>query len=510
MADGDGIFIGASADGQKQSLVLQRANRHGLIAGATGTGKTVTLQGIAEDFSRLGVPVFLADVKGDLSGIAMAGSPAAPTAAAFAQRAKEIGEDDWSYADNPAIFWDLLGEQGHPIRTTVSEMGPLLLAQLLDLNDVQEGVLTVAFTLADKEGLLLLDLDDLGAMLGEISARADELATTYGNVSKASVGAIQRALLQLRSQGGDHFFGEPALAMSDFIGFDDKGRGLVNILAADKLMAAPKLYATFLLWMLSELFEALPEVGDPDKPKLVFFFDEAHLLFDNAPPSLLQKVEQVVRLIRSKGVGVYFITQNPIDVPDTVAGQLGNRVQHAIRAFTPKDQKAVKAAADTFRANPGVDVEKAIIELKVGEALVSLLQPDGSPQPVERTLIKPPRSRVGPITPAERATLRSLSPVGGKYDTPINRESAYEKLAAKAQASAAAAQAAPAAPGKAAAPSIWDKALTSATRAASSSIGRQVANQVGREIFGGGSRRSSSGGGLMGSIVRGVLGSLLR
>ena len=515
MADGDGIFIGASADGQKQSLVLKRANRHGLIAGATGTGKTVTLQGIAEDFSRLGVPVFLADVKGDLSGIAMAGSPAAPTAAAFAQRAKDIGEDDWSYADNPAIFWDLLGEQGHPIRTTVSEMGPLLLAQLLDLNDVQEGVLTVAFTLADKEGLLLLDLDDLGAMLGEISARADELATTYGNVSKASVGAIQRALLQLRSQGGEHFFGEPALDIHDFMLTDDKGRGQISILAADKLMAAPKLYATFLLWMLSELFEALPEVGDPDKPKLVFFFDEAHLLFDNAPASLLQKVEQVVRLIRSKGVGVYFITQNPIDVPDTVAGQLGNRVQHAIRAFTPKDQKAVKAAADTFRANPGVDVATAIIELKVGEALVSLLQPDGSPQPVERTLIKPPRSRVGPITPAERATLRSLSPVGGKYDTPVNRESAYEKLAAKAQASAAAAQAqaetGPAAPGKAAAPSIWDKALTSATRAASSSIGRQVANEVGREIFGSGSRRSSSsGGGLMSSLVRGVLGSLLR
>ncbi|WBO23122.1 helicase HerA-like domain-containing protein [Sphingomonas abietis] len=510
-ADQDGIFIGASADGRRQSLVFQRANRHGLIAGATGTGKTVTLQGIAEDFSRAGVPVFLADVKGDLSGIAMAGSPTAKTHDAFAQRAKEIGEADWSYADNPAIFWDLLGEQGHPIRTTVSEMGPLLLAQLLDLNEVQEGVLTVAFTLADKEGLLLLDLDDLGAMLGEISARADELATTYGNVSKASVGAIQRALLQLRSQGGEHFFGEPALDIHDFMLLDEKGRGQVSILAADKLMASPKLYATFLLWMLSELFEALPEVGDPDKPRLVFFFDEAHLLFDAAPPSLLQKVEQVVRLIRSKGVGVYFITQNPIDVPDTVAGQLGNRVQHAIRAFTPKDQKAVKAAAETFRANPGVDVAKAIIELKTGEALVSLLQPDGSPAPVERTLIKPPRSRVGPITPAERATLRALSPVGGKYDTPVNRESAYEKLAAKAQASAAAAQAAPAPAGRAPAtapPSVWDKALTSATRAASSSIGRQIANQVGKQIFGSG--RGASGGGLAGSLVRGVLGSLIR
>ncbi|HEY0270754.1 MAG TPA: helicase HerA-like domain-containing protein, partial [Sphingomonas sp.] len=305
MADGaqDGIFIGASADGQRQSLVLRRANRHGLIAGATGTGKTVTLQGMAEDFSKAGVPVFLADVKGDLSGIAMAGSPASPMHAAFAARAKEIGETDWTYSDNPAVFWDLLGEQGHPIRATVTEMGPLLLSQLFDLNDVQEGVLTIVFTLADKEGLLLLDLDDLQAMLAEVSNRADELATTYGNVSKASVGAIQRALLQLRSQGGDHFFGEPALDIHDFMTVDEKGRGVVSILAADKLMASPKLYATFLLWMLSELFEALPEVGDPDKPKLVFFFDEAHLLFYAAPPSLLQKVEQVVRLIRSKVVG---------------------------------------------------------------------------------------------------------------------------------------------------------------------------------------------------------------
>ncbi len=510
VADQDGIFIGASADGQRQSLVLRRANRHGLIAGATGTGKTVTLQGIAEDFSRLGVPVFLADVKGDLSGIAMAGSPTAPTHAAFAQRARDIGETDWAYGDNPAIFWDLLGEQGHPIRTTVTEMGPLLLSQLLDLNEIQEGVLTVAFTLADKEGLLLLDLDDLGAMLGEISNRADELATTYGNVSKASVGAIQRALLQLRSQGGEHFFGEPALDIHDFMLTDEKGRGQISILAADKLMASPKLYATFLLWMLSELFETLPEVGDPDKPKLVFFFDEAHLLFDAAPPALLEKVEQVVRLIRSKGVGVYFITQNPVDVPDTVAGQLGNRVQHAIRAFTPKDQKAVQAAAQTFRANPGLDVAKAIIELKVGEALVSLLQDDGSPAPVERTLIKPPRSRVGPITPAERATLRELSPLGAKYDTPLNRESAAEKLAAKTQAAVAAAQAAPAASGRAPAapaPSIFDKMVQSAARSASSSIGRQVANEVGRQIFGSG--RNASGG-LAGQLVRGVLGGLMR
>ncbi|HET8613279.1 MAG TPA: helicase HerA-like domain-containing protein [Sphingomonas sp.] len=510
--DSDGIFIGATADGERETLVYRRANRHGLIAGATGTGKTVTLQGIAEDFSRAGVPVFVADVKGDLSGLAMAGSPTAPTNAPFAARAKAIGYADWAYADNPVEFWDLLGEQGHPVRTTVTEMGPLLLARLMELNEVQEGVLTVAFTLADKEGLLLLDLDDLQAMLNEISGRADELAATYGNVSKASVGAIQRALLQLRSQGGEHFFGEPALDIHDLLRTDEKGRGIVNILAADKLMAAPKLYATFLLWMLSELFEALPEVGDPPKPKLVFFFDEAHLLFDEAPPALIQKVEQVVRLIRSKGVGVYFITQNPVDVPETVAGQLGNRVQHAIHAFTPKDQKAVKAAAETFRANPGVDVAKAIIELKVGEALVSLLQDDGSPAPVTRTLIKPPRSRVGPITPEERGIILSASPLGAKYDTPLNRESAAEKLAAKAQAAAAQSQEEAEAraarrPAPAARPSTFDKMMQSAARSASSSIGRQVANAVGREIFGGG-RRSS--GGLAGQLVRGVLGGLMR
>ncbi len=509
MGDTGDIFIGASADGQRQTLVLRRANRHGLIAGATGTGKTVTLQGIAEDFSRAGVPVFLADVKGDLSGIAMAGSPMTKMHETFAARAKQIGEDDWAYAAAPAIFWDLFGEQGHPVRTTVTEMGPLLLAQLLELNEVQEGVLTVAFTVADKDGLLLLDLDDLQAMLGDIAGRADELAKVYGNVSKQSVGAIQRGLLQLRSQGGDRFFGEPALDIRDLMTTDDKGQGVVSILAADKLMASPKLYATFLLWLLSELFETLPEVGDPDKPVMAFFFDEAHLLFDQAPPALLAKVEQVVRLIRSKGVGVYFITQNPIDVPETVAGQLGNRVQHALRAFTPRDQKAVRAAAETFRANPGVDVATVITQLAVGEALVSLLQPDGAPAPVERTLVKPPRSRVGPVTPEERRQLRALSPFGAKYDTPVNRESAFETLAAKAQASAATAAptARPAAP---AAPSLWDKALTSATRAASSSIGRQVANQVGREIFGSGRGGGGSAGGIAGSIVRGVLGSLLR
>ena len=539
----DGIFIGLGG-GKPQLLDLKRANRHGLIAGATGTGKTVTLQGIIEGFAKVGVPSFVADVKGDLSGLAMAGSPQAKTHAAFAARAAEIGETDWAYADTPVQFWDLYGEQGHPIRTTVSEMGPLLLSRLMDLNDVQEGVMTIAFHVADKEGLLLLDLDDLQAMLAHCASRADELTTTYGNVSKQSIGAIQRALLQLRTQGGDHFFGEPALEMDDFIRTDDRGRGIVNILAADKLMAAPKLYSTFLLWLMSELFEHLPEVGDPDKPKLVFFFDEAHLLFDDAPKALLDKIEQVVRLIRSKGVGVYFITQNPIDIPDTVAGQLGNRVQHALRAFTPRDQAAVRSAAETFRANPGVDVATAITELRVGEALVSLLQADGSPAPVERTLIKPPASRVGPVTPQERAVMIQTDAVGDKYDTAIDRESAEEILAAKTQeaaASAAAARAqddaakaaavqakadaqaakeaaraqaaqakADAAAAREAAKSPWSKAMTSATRAASSSIGRQVANEIGKQVFGGGSRRSSAGGGLVGTVLRSVLGNLMR
>lgn len=543
----DGIFIGASVGqdgGKPQLLDLRRANRHGLIAGATGTGKTVTLQGIIEGFSRAGVPSFVADVKGDLSGLAMAGSPQAKTHAAFAARAVEIGDADWVYADNPVQFWDLYGEQGHPIRTRVSEMGPLLLSRLMDLNEVQEGVMTIAFHVADKDGLLLLDLDDLQAMLAHCATRADELTTTYGNVSKQSIGAIQRALLQLRTQGGDHFFGEPALEIDDLIRTDDRGRGIVNLLAADKLMAAPKLYSTFLLWLMSELFEHLPEVGDPDKPTLVFFFDEAHLLFDDAPKALLDKIEQVVRLIRSKGVGIYFITQNPIDVPDTVAGQLGNRVQHALRAFTPRDQAAVRSAAETFRANPGVDVATAITELKVGEALVSLLQADGSPSPVERTLIRPPASRVGPVTLQERAVMIDTDAIGAKYDTAIDRESAEEILAAKTQeaaASAAAARAADdaekaaavqakedartakeaarvaaaeakarAAADREAANSPWAKAMTSATRAASSSIGRQVANEIGKQVFGTGSRRGSSGGGLVGTVLRNVLGGLMR
>jgi hypothetical protein len=428
MAD---LFLGLGLNDEKQVLNLGRANRHGLIAGATGTGKTVTLQTMAEQFSAAGVPVFVADVKGDLSGIAMPGSPDFKNADKIEGRAKEIGLRDFSYRDNPAVFWDLFGEQGHPIRTTISEMGPLLLARLLDLNDTQEGVLNIVFRFADEEGLLLLDLEDLQAMLAYTAENAKELTAKYGNVSKQSVGAIQRQLLSFESQGADKFFGEPALEIEDFIKCDDDGRGYINVLAADQLMRSPKLYATFLLWLLAELFESLPEVGDPEKPRLVFFFDEAHLLFDDAPKALEDKIEQVVRLIRSKGVGVYFVTQNPIDIPEDVAGQLGNRVQHALRAFTPRDKKAIKAAADTFRINPDLDVEQAITELKVGEALVSTLMDDGAPSVVQRTLIAPPGSRLGPVTKKERAIIQSISPFDGKYDELVDRDSAEEVLARK-------------------------------------------------------------------------------
>ncbi|WP_271079278.1 helicase HerA-like domain-containing protein [Aurantiacibacter sp. MUD61] len=435
MAD---IFLGNDLEGNRQALDLGRANRHGLIAGATGTGKTVTLQGMAESFSAHGVPVFVADVKGDLSGIAMPGSPTFKHADKLEGRAKELGMDDYAYSDNPVVFWDLYGEQGHPIRTTVSEMGPLLLARLLDLNETQEGVLQIVFRAAD-EGLatdgkptLLLDFDDLRTMLAWAYDNAKELSGEYGNVSKASVGAIQRQLLSFESQGADNFFGEPALEISDFLQTDENGRGIVNVLAADQLMRSPKLYATFLLWLLAELFESLPEVGDPEKPTLVFFFDEAHLLFDDAPKALQETIERVVRLIRSKGVGVFFVTQNPIDIPEEVAGQLGNRVQHALRAFTPKDQRAIRAAAETFRINPDLDVEEAITELRVGEALVSTLDDEGAPTVVQRTLIKPPRSRLGPVTKKERAIIQSVSPHDGKYDERIDRESAEEVLAQKA------------------------------------------------------------------------------
>ncbi len=479
----DGIFLGA-ANGARQCLSLRRANRHGLIAGATGTGKTVTLQGLAENFSACGVPVFLADVKGDLAGIAMAGSPAFSRAATLEARAKEIGLDPYVYADNPVIFWDLFGEQGHPIRTTISEMGPLLLSRLLDLNETQEGVLNIAFRHADDQGLLLLDLGDLQAMLAWCAENADTLSAKYGNVTRASVGAIQRQLLTLDSQGGNAFFGEPALEIDDFLGVDDKGRGIVNVLAADRLMRSPKLYSTFLLWLLSELFETLPEVGDPDKPKLVFFFDEAHLLFEDAPDALTDKIEQVVRLVRSKGVGVYFVTQNPIDIPEKVAGQLGNRIQHALRAFTPRDQKAVKAAAETFRINPELDVATAITELKVGEALVSVLDDEGAPTIVQRTLMAPPRSRLGTVDAKERAIVQSVSPVAGKYDEAVDRESAEEVLAQKAVDAAATAQEVEqkgreeVAKQPRKSPSIWGKVASAAAGAAASSAGAMVAARL--------------------------------
>ena len=418
--DPDGqIFVGKSD--KPEYLTLHFANRHGLVTGATGTGKTVTLQVIAEGLSRAGVSVFAADIKGDLSGIAAVGD----AKEAFVARAKDMG---FVYQPDefPVVFWDLFGEQGHPIRATVSEMGPLLLSRLMDLNDVQEGVLNICFRVADEQGLLLLDMKDLRAILGFIADHADELTTQYGNVSKATVGTIQRQLLVLENQGADKFFGEPALALKDFIRTDSDGRGFINVLAADKLMKSPRLYATFLLWLLSELFEQLPEIGDPEKPKLCFFFDEAHLLFTDAQKALMDKIEQVVRLIRSKGVGVYFVTQNPLDVPDNVLAQMGNRVQHALRAFTPRDQKAVRAAADTFRANPKLDTATVISELGKGEALVSFLEGNGTPEIVERCMVRPPSARVGPVTPEERKAVMDKSPVRGKYDTTVDNESAYE------------------------------------------------------------------------------------
>ena len=415
------IFVGKGTTPQYLTLAL--VNRHGLVAGATGTGKTVTLQVLAEELSREGVSVFAADIKGDLSGITAPGE-AKDTLVA---RAKSMGLD-YEPDEFPVVFWDLFGEQGHPVRATMSEMGPLLLSRLMDLNDVQEGVLNIAFRVADEQGLLLLDLKDLRAMLGYLAEHAAELTTQYGNVSKPTIGTIQRQLLVLENQGGAKFFSEPALALKDFIRTDRDGRGYINILAAEKLMENPRLYATFLLWLLSELFEHLPEVGDLPKPKLVFFFDEAHLLFTDAPRALLDKIEQVVRLIRSKGVGVYFVTQNPLDLPDKVLAQLGNRVQHALRAFTPRDQKAVKAAAETFRSNPKLDTAAVITELGKGEALVSFLEGNGTPTVVERCKIRPPSARIGPIMPEERKTIIAKSPVKGKYDQAIDSESAYEVL----------------------------------------------------------------------------------
>jgi len=462
------------------------ANRHGLIAGATGTGKTVTLQTLAEGFSALGTPVFLVDVKGDLSGLCMAGATTGP----FADRARQIGLSTWAPTAFPTEFWDVLGEQGHPIRATVSEMGPLLLSRLLQLNPTQEGVLNAAFAVADDRGLLLLDLKDLRAILQFVSDNAREMQQTYGNIAPSTVGAIQRNLLVLEREGGTAFFGEPSLALTDLISVSADGRGMINILAADKLIHKPRLYATFLLWLLSELFEELPEVGDRDRPKLVLFFDEAHLLFEDAPKTLIDKIEQVVRLIRSKSVGVLFVTQNPTDLPEDVLAQLGNRVQHALRAFTEKDRKAVKAAAATFRPNPSFRTESVISELAVGEALVSMLEEKGTPGIVQRTLIAPPRSRVGPALPAERQAAVSNSPLTGRYEIAIDRNSAYEQLRTRAEA---------AVPPQ---PPASKETAPRATRARkpppgiaetlASSAARSIGNRLGREI------------------VRGVLGSLFR
>jgi uncharacterized protein len=486
-------------------LLPQYANRHGLIAGATGTGKTVTLQRIAEGLSRIGVPVFMADVKGDLAGMSQAGEAKGKIKERIESLKLEV-----AFEACPVVLWDAFGMQGHPVRTTISEMGPLLLARMLGLNETQAGVLTLAFKIADDNGLLLLDLKDLRAMLQHVGDNAKKFTTQYGNISSASIGAIQRGLLAIDQQGGDKFFGEPALNLDDMMQTDAKGRGVVNILAADKLMSSPKLYSTLLLWLLSALFERLPEVGDPEKPKLVFFFDEAHLLFNDAPAALLEKIEQVVRLIRSKGVGIYFVTQNPLDIPDTVLGQLGNRVQHALRAFTPRDQKAVKSAATTLRANPKLDVEAAITELGVGEALVSFLDEKGRPCIVERAFVAPPGTRVGPVTPQEREKLIKSSPVAGTYDKPEDRESAYEKLIQRVVEELPkekAAKAQPAKPGPESGGGLMD-VLTGSTgprggrregavEAAAKSAARSIGSQIGREIvrgvlgsiFGGGTRR---------------------
>lgn len=490
-------------------LLPELANRHGLIAGATGTGKTVTLQLLAESFSAMGVPVFLADVKGDLAGISQPGGQSTK----IQERVKQLKLDDYTPAGCPVTFWDVFGEKGHPIRATISEMGPLLLSRLLQLNETQSGVLNIVFHVADQNGLLLLDLKDLRAMLQYVGDNAAQFTTQYGNISAASIGAIQRNLLALETQGADKYFAEPALNLDDFIQTDANGHGIVNILAADRLMQSPRVYATLLLWLLSELFERLPEVGDPPKPKLVFFFDEAHLLFNEIEPALLERIEQVVRLVRSKGVGVYFITQNPRDVPDNVLGQLGNRVQHALRAFTPRDQKAVQTAADTFRPNPKVKTAQAIMELGVGEALVSCLDEKGQPQIVERAFIIPPRSQLGPITPQQRQQIMANSIVAGVYDKVVDRESAYEKLTqAVKQAPAEASQ-------EQASGGFWgsifggsnssaplpratrgrqpDSMTTIATKsivrsvssAIGSSLGRQVIRGVLGSIFGGGRKR---------------------
>jgi DNA helicase HerA-like ATPase len=475
----DPILLGKGED--LQYLLPAYGNRHGLITGATGTGKTVTLQVLAEGFAGAGVPVFMADVKGDLAGLSQ---PIAPHPK-IDERLEKIGISNYAPGGWPVIFWDVFGEAGHPVRTTISEMGPLLLSNLLELNDTQEGILNIAFRVADEQGLLLLDLEDLRALLRFVADNANSLSREYGNVSSASVAAIQRRLLVLDEQGAEHFFGEPALDLSDLQRTDLSGRGVINVLAADRLVQKPRLYATFLLWLLSELFEELPEIGDPEKPRLVFFFDEAHLLFDNAPRALVRQVEQVVRLIRSKGVGVYFVTQNPLDVPDTVLGQLGNRIQHAMRAYTPREQKAIRAAAETFRANPRLDVEQAFTQMGVGEALVSTLQAKGVPGMVDRTLIRPPTSRIGPITEAERQQIRSRSPVGSRYDQALDRESAAEVLAERAEKLARAAAEEEAARGEPARSGAAKRSSTrqSPTEAAVKSFFRSMSSTLGRELM---------------------------
>lgn len=527
----DKIFVGKG--NEPAWLTLALANRHGLVTGATGTGKTVSLQVMAEGFARAGVPVFAADIKGDLSGISEVGEPKD----FIVKRATEMGltfqPDQFS-----TVFWDVFGEQGHPVRATVTEMGPLLLARMLDLNDVQEGVLNVAFRVADDNGLVLIDMKDLRALLDAIvpdsgkkgpDAAADPLAAIrkaaqgFGNVTKATVGTIQRQLLVLENQGGSKFFGEPALTLKDFMKTDRDGRGMVNILVADKLLQSPRLYATFLLWMLSELFEELPEVGDLPKPKLVFFFDEAHLLFNDAPKTLMDKIEQVVRLIRSKGVGVYFVTQNPVDVPDRVLGQLGNRVQHALRAFTPRDQKAVAAAAQTFRPNPKLDTAKVIMELGKGEALVSFLEGNGTPSMVERVMIRPPSARIGPITPEERKAIMAVSPVKGKYDTAVDSESAYEILQKRIAGTAATADGSAGGSGGgilgqigSIVGSIFGTNVKRGRLSTGQVIARDVTRSVTNQVIGGMAANigKSVGGQLGGSIgrtlVRGALGGLLR
>jgi len=515
------IIVGKST--KYEVLDLHFANRHGLVAGATGTGKTVTLQVLAEGLSEAGVSVFAADIKGDLSGIAAVGEMKDPLVA----RAKGMGLE-YQPDQFPVVFWDVFGEQGHPIRATISEMGPLLLSRLLQLNDTQEGVLNIAFRVADEQGLALLDLKDLRAILGFVADHASELQKEYGNVSSATVGTVQRQLLVLENQGAKSFFGEPALDLGDFLRTDRDGRGNVNVLAADKLIENPRLYATFLLWLLSELFEKLPEVGDPEKPKLVFFFDEAHLLFNDTPKPLMEKIEQVVRLVRSKGVGVFLVTQNPLDVPETVLAQLSNRVQHALRAFTPRDQKSVKAAADTFRPNKDLDTAKVITELGKGEALVSFLEGNGVPSIVERTMIRPPSARIGPVTPAERKAVIDKSPIKGKYDTPVDSESAYEILQKRMQNSAAAP--APGQQGQAeqggggllgqvggVIGTIFGTNVPRGTRLStgqrmSREVTRSVTNRVAGQIAadGGKSLGGSMGGTIGRAIVRGTLGGILR